>query len=111
MNRINTFKSRQISYTSFAEFEKLIVFSPVLMQQTRPLDRLTSLLVQHNQSPDASIFALFPKDGHVSAKVAGGGREKKGKWRSVMRLQELWEQVAPGKYKPLLETRSPDKMS
>lgn len=32
-------------------------------------DTLTSLLVQHNQSPDASIFALFPREDHMTETV------------------------------------------
>lgn len=41
-----------------------------------PSPRLTSLLVQHNQSPDAGIFALFPKRSQVERRD-GGGREEK----------------------------------
>lgn len=37
----------------------------VVTLRHRPSCRLTSLLVQHNQSPDAGIFALFPGDSEV----------------------------------------------
>lgn len=44
----------------------------------RPLLRrtLTSLLVQHNQSPDAGIFALFPKVSQVERE---GGEMKRNR--------------------------------
>lgn len=37
----------------------------VVTLRHRPSCTLTSLLVQHNQSPDAGIFALFPGDSEV----------------------------------------------
>lgn len=44
---------------------------------------LTSLLVQHNQSPDASIFALFPRDDHMTeAAAAAAGRGGEKRWES-----------------------------
>lgn len=63
-----------------------------------PFVGLTSLLIQHNQSPDAGIFALFPEDSQVKKKGEGGGRKSETKQRSVMRPQQLRGSVATEKY-------------
>lgn len=44
----------------------------VVTLRHRPSCTLTSLLVQHNQSPDASIFALFPGDRRWKRKTITG---------------------------------------
>lgn len=61
---INTFYEIQNQYSSWMQTAPFINSSTFGLKSYR----LTSLLVQHNQSPDAGIFALFPKDSHMNSR-------------------------------------------
>lgn len=73
---INTFKSIQINYTSFAEFEKLIF--PVPMQQTRPLANLPPCSSSITKVLMPASLLYSPKTAVRAPRLQEGEGKKKG---------------------------------